>query len=100
MPPELSLEDVSRIATLSRLALSVEERQLFSRQLAGILGYVEQLQPLDTTGVPPTSHPLALISPMREDEQRPSLGREDALREAPEPDPAAGLFKVPRVIGG
>ena len=100
MPPALSLEEVSRIARLSRLALSDEELQLFSRQLAGILGYVEQLQALDTSGVPPTSHPLALTSPFREDEHRPSLPREDALRAAPEPDRRAGFFKVPRVLGG
>jgi aspartyl-tRNA(Asn)/glutamyl-tRNA(Gln) amidotransferase subunit C len=100
MPPALSSDEVSRIAKLSRLALSGEELQLFSRQLAGILGYVEQLQALDTTGVPPTSHPLALSSPLREDERRPSLPPADALRAAPEPDGAGGFFKVPRVIGG
>jgi len=100
MPPDLSPEEVSRIAKLSRLSLTPDELQLFSRQLAGILGYVEQLQALDTTDVPPTSHPLALTSPLREDDLRPSLPREDAVGAAPEPDQEAGFFKVPRVIGG
>jgi aspartyl-tRNA(Asn)/glutamyl-tRNA(Gln) amidotransferase subunit C len=99
VPPALGPEDVARIAQLARLALTKEELELFARQLAGILAYAEQLQDVDTTGVPPTSHPLALTAVLREDEPRPSLPREDALQAAPEPDLAAGLFKVPRVLG-
>jgi aspartyl-tRNA(Asn)/glutamyl-tRNA(Gln) amidotransferase subunit C len=91
--------EVARIANLARLALTSGERELFARQLAGILDYVEQLREVDTTGIAPTSHPLALSASLREDEARPSLPRTEALRAAPDPDPAAGLFKVPRVLG-
>ncbi len=99
MPPALGPDDVARIAQLARLELTADELELFARQLAGILGYAEQLQDVDTATVPPTSHPLALTAALREDEVRPSLQREDALRSAPDADVAAGLFKVPRVIG-
>jgi aspartyl-tRNA(Asn)/glutamyl-tRNA(Gln) amidotransferase subunit C len=99
MPTSFGPDVVAGIAQLARLALDEAELELFARQLAGILAYAEQLQEVDTRNVPPTSHPLALTAALREDEVRPSLPRDEALRAAPEPDPAAGLFKVPRVIG-
>jgi aspartyl-tRNA(Asn)/glutamyl-tRNA(Gln) amidotransferase subunit C len=99
MPPVLGPDDVARIAQLARLALTTDEMALYARQLADILGYAEQLQQVDTTGVPPTSHPLALTAALRLDEERPPLPREQSLRSAPEPDVESGLFKVPRVLG-
>ena len=88
-----------RIAHLARLSLTTEERDLFARQLTAVLQYAEQLREVDTEGVTPTSHPLALSAPLREDEVRPSLSRLEALDQAPEADREAGLFKVPRVLG-
>lgn len=99
MPPALDPNDVAQIARLARLALTRDEMELYARQLADILAYAEQLQEVDTSGVPPTSHPLALTAALREDEVRPSVPREEFLRAAPEADVAAGLFKVPRVLG-
>jgi aspartyl-tRNA(Asn)/glutamyl-tRNA(Gln) amidotransferase subunit C len=95
----LTREEVGRIAQLARLSLSSDEIDLFSRQLTSILEYAEQLRAVDTQDVPATSHPLALAAPLREDAVRPSLVPTDAIREAPDADPAAGLFKVPRVLG-
>ena len=99
MSSTLAPEEVERIARLARLALTADERELFARQLTGILQYAEQLREVDTTGVAPTSHPLALSAPLRDDETRPSLPRDEALKRAPDADVAAGLFKVPRVLG-
>jgi aspartyl-tRNA(Asn)/glutamyl-tRNA(Gln) amidotransferase subunit C len=94
----LTQQDVKRIADLARLELTADELDLFTRQLGGILTYVEQIRDLDTTGVPPTSH--VLNRPVdRDDVLRPSLTREDLLRNAPDAAQEAGLFKVPRVIG-
>ena len=87
------------MASLARLALTDEEHELFARQLAQVLDYARQVQRVDTSGVPPTSHPTGAISPLRDDAIQPSLPRDAALSQAPEADPAAGLFKVPRVIG-
>ena len=95
----ITTTEVARIAELARLALTPEELQTFTKQLAGILDYAEQLRDVDTSGVAPTSHPLALTAAVRDDETRASLPRADALAAAPEADTAAGLFKVPRVIG-
>ena len=99
MSSTLAPEAVERIAHLARLALTGEERDLFARQLTAVLQYAEQLREVDTEDVPPTSHPLALSAPLREDEVRQSLPRAEALQSAPDPDRAAGLFKVPRVLG-
>lgn len=96
--PAFTPDDVDRIAELARLALTAEERTLFARQLADILGYAEQIQQVDTRDVPPMSHAAAAES-LREDVERPGLAREDSLAAAPAVTPATGLFKVPRVLG-
>ena len=99
MSSTLAPEEVERIAHLARLSLTADERDLFARQLTAVLQYAEQLREVDTEGVEPTSHPLALSTPLRPDDVRPSLPRAAALESAPDPDPDAGLFKVPRVLG-
>ena len=98
VPERFTAADVERLAQLARLALTPEETSLFSRQLADFLAYAEQVQQLDTSGVPPTSHASGLPSELREDAVIPCLPRELAVAPAPEASPAAGLFKVPRVL--
>jgi aspartyl-tRNA(Asn)/glutamyl-tRNA(Gln) amidotransferase subunit C len=90
--------DVERVAHLARLELTDDEKDLFARQLAGILAYAEQIQRVPTEGVPPTSH-AGDAAMMREDEVQPCLPREASLSGAPDADVDAGLFKVPRVLG-
>ena len=90
--------DVERVAHLARVELTRDEKDLFARQLADILAYAEQIQRVDTEGVPPTSH-AGDAAMMRDDDVRPSLPREASLAAAPDADVAAGLFKVPRVLG-
>ena len=99
MSTELSTADVERVATLAQIELTDDEKQLFTRQIADILHYAEQIQSLDTTGVPATAHVNA-VQHERKDEPVPSLPVEDALAAAPDAAPDAGLFRVPRVIGG
>jgi aspartyl-tRNA(Asn)/glutamyl-tRNA(Gln) amidotransferase subunit C len=94
----LTIADVERIAALAHLELTDEEKQLFTRQLADILNYAEQLQAIDTTGVPATAH-VSATGVERPDEPRPSLTTGDALANAPDGALDAGLFRVPRVIG-
>jgi aspartyl-tRNA(Asn)/glutamyl-tRNA(Gln) amidotransferase subunit C len=94
----LSLEDVRRIAQLARLELSPEEAERARGELSAILGYVEQLQALDLSGVEPMTHALAQgeAAPLRADEALPCLDREEALANAPARE--GGFFKVPRII--
>jgi aspartyl-tRNA(Asn)/glutamyl-tRNA(Gln) amidotransferase subunit C len=98
MPASLSREDVLRIAELARLDLTADEVELFTRQLAGILDYVEQIRALDTSGVAPTSHVMNEPAE-REDVPVAALDRSAALANAPDAASEAGLFKVPRVMG-
>jgi aspartyl-tRNA(Asn)/glutamyl-tRNA(Gln) amidotransferase subunit C len=99
MPAGFTREQVAAIATLAHLELEPAEVDLFARQLGDILAHVDQLQRIDTTGVPPTTSVLATHPSDREDEVRPSLSREEVLANAPDGAPDAGLFRVPRVIG-
>jgi aspartyl-tRNA(Asn)/glutamyl-tRNA(Gln) amidotransferase subunit C len=94
----LTTADVRRVAALAHLELTEEETQLFTRQLADILAYAEQVQAIDTTGVPATAHVNA-HGVERDDTPRPSLPVEDAVANAPDRVPGVGLFRVPRVIG-
>jgi aspartyl-tRNA(Asn)/glutamyl-tRNA(Gln) amidotransferase subunit C len=91
--------DVERIASLARLALTSDEKDLFARQLADILRYADEVIAIDTSGVPPTAQPLAAPPPLRDDERRPSLPRDEVLAAAPDPALDAGFYRVPKVIG-
>jgi aspartyl-tRNA(Asn)/glutamyl-tRNA(Gln) amidotransferase subunit C len=96
----LTIDQVERIARLAHLELTEEEKKLFARQLADILTYAEQLQALDTSGVPATAHVHPDLQAERPDGPRPSLAIDEAIANAPDASASAGLFRVPRVIGG
>ena len=53
----ITTDDVQHVATLARLEFNEEEIEQFTHQLARILDYIGKLNELDTTDVPPTSHP-------------------------------------------
>ena len=88
--------DIEKVARLARLELSGEEKETFSNQLEGILGHMEHLNKLDTTGVEPTSHAIPVYNAFREDQIRPSFPRDDVLGIAPAQED--DHFKVPRII--
>jgi aspartyl-tRNA(Asn)/glutamyl-tRNA(Gln) amidotransferase subunit C len=98
MSAPLTRADVLRIATLARLELTGAEVELFTAQLTAVLAYADQVQQVDTTGVPPTASMLASIDAWREDMVTPSLTRADALANAPDATSDAGLFRVPKVL--
>ncbi|MGH9412028.1 MAG: Asp-tRNA(Asn)/Glu-tRNA(Gln) amidotransferase subunit GatC [Vicinamibacterales bacterium] len=98
MPPLLTRDDVARIAALARLRLTDEEIGLFAAQLSEILAFAEEVQAVDTAGVPPFSGAAtASSSTVRGDDPEPSLARDRVMQQAP--DAAGGFFKVPRVVG-
>ncbi len=88
--------DVKYVAHLARLSLTPEEEKTIGAQLGTILGYIEKLQEVDTTGVEPMAHVFPLVNVLRADEARPPLSHEDALRNAPAQ--AKGLFIVPKIV--
>ena len=91
-------KDVEHIAELARLKFSGEELENFTEQLNEILSYIEKLNELDTENVNPLSHPVEGENVFRKDVVKPSVKREEALKNAPDSDDE--FFKVPKVIGG
>ena len=92
----VSVEEVRHIARLARLRLTEEEEEVMADQLSSILGYVEQLNELDVSDVPPMTHVLDLVNATREDVVVQRISHEEALKNAPEAD--SDYFRVPRVI--
>src|SRR4029453_6760622 len=100
VPTILTIADVERIAALAQLELTEEEKHLFTRQLADILAHAEKVEAIDPGGFPAPPHVNAAQRTERDDEPRPCLPVEEAIANAPDSAPDAGLFRVPRVIGG
>ena len=92
----LEREDIQHVAKLARLELSEEELRTYTRQLGDILGYVEQLDEVSVDGVEPLAHGAHGKNVFRNDEVKPSLDRDRALKGAPDSD--GWHFRVPRVI--
>ena len=82
------------MARLARLELSEEEIERMATELSGILEHVDRITALDLDDVPPTAHVVALENVLRPDEPEPSLPRDVALANAPDPAPD-GAFRVP-----
>jgi aspartyl-tRNA(Asn)/glutamyl-tRNA(Gln) amidotransferase subunit C len=91
----ITREDVLHVARLARLELVGDEVEQMREQLSAILEAVGKVAELDLEGVEPTAHPLDLVNVLADDEPRPSLPREEALANAP--DPEDGFFGVPAV---
>ena len=93
-------DDIKKIAALAQLEITDEERRALTPQVASIVAYVEQLNELDTSEVEPAIGGLTAEGERtradREDAVMPSLGQRLALDQAP--DPAAGHFRVPKVL--
>src|SRR5258708_37928339 len=89
---KLTLEQVRHVAELARLGLSDDELEALAGELSSILEYIDQLEQLDTAAIAPTAQVGELVDVMREDEVRPSLDPEDALRNAPSRED--GYFRV------
>jgi aspartyl-tRNA(Asn)/glutamyl-tRNA(Gln) amidotransferase subunit C len=93
----ISRADVEHAARLARLALTEDEVEQLTVDLANILDHAARVSALDTTSVPPTSHPIALVNVLRPDVVRPSLDPVEVLAEAPVAEDSR--FRVPRILG-
>ena len=92
----LTRDDVLRVADLARLALTDEEADRMTAELAQILEHVEALQALDTEGTVPTAHAIPLATPLRPDVPEAPVDPDLALSNAPRREGDA--FAVPKVI--
>ena len=92
----LKPDEVRHVARLARLYLSDQDIDVMTTQLGAILEYVEQLEQVDTSGVPAAAHALPLRDRMRPDAVTPGLSGDQALANAPQRE--EGYVRVPRIL--
>ena len=92
----LTRDEVAKVALLARLRIDSGELGMFTGQLNAILGFVEQLQSLETADVEPLAHGVEVRNVFREDVAMPSLDRGAALVNAPKRNEHS--FLVPAVL--
>ncbi|HMG01730.1 MAG TPA: Asp-tRNA(Asn)/Glu-tRNA(Gln) amidotransferase subunit GatC [Edaphobacter sp.] len=101
----VTIEDVRRVAELANLELTQEEEPRMQRDLNAILGYIAQLNELDTSDVPPMAQVAEVLDggpvqkrgeTLRSDTVQPCIDRAEVMAAAPETD--GRFFKVPKVI--
>lgn len=85
MNPKLSQDQVQRVADLARIELTESEKEKYADDLSAVLGYIEQLNEVNTEGIPVTSQVTGLVNVTREDivEGRDQETREKLLDAAP-----------------
>jgi aspartyl-tRNA(Asn)/glutamyl-tRNA(Gln) amidotransferase subunit C len=93
---EITNELVDNLANLSKLSFDTEARSEIRNDLQKMVGFIEQLQTVDTNGVEPLLHMGDAVNILRQDMVQGSIQREEALLNAPLADDA--FFKVPTVI--
>ena len=96
----MKLDDVQRIAHLSRLELSQAEAEAVLPQLQAVFSLVEEMQAVDTSGLEPLAHPILFLrdiaQPLRVDQVTEVDQRVENMKSAPAQQD--GYFLVPRVI--
>jgi len=97
MTQTIDTKKVEQIANLVRLGISKEEAEKFSGQFSSIIDYFNMLNEVDTTDVPPASDIANAENVLREDEVKPSMSREEFLKNVPQSE--RGYVKVPTVLG-
>ena len=88
--------DIIKVAKLARLDLSAAEKDEFSRQLSGIIEYVEKINELDTSAVTAADHIVELSNVFRKDIVKESINRKELEKIAP--DFQDGYIVVPKII--
>ena len=87
---------VRHIAKLARISVSDSEVEAFAPELSNILGWIEQLQEVDVSGVEPMTAVIPNHLRLRDDKVDDGGIRDDILKNAPIPE--HGFFAVPKVI--
>ena len=96
----LNASEIQRIANLARLELTPDQSERMLTQINSFFEIVEQMRAVDTTGIEPLAHPVAVMQDMalrlREDIASEPNQREANQQSAPAVE--RGLFLVPKVI--
>ena len=97
MPDRLTAADITKVARLARLELTVDELDEYTRQLSGMLEHFADIDALDLAGVDPMTQPYPLINVLRDDVEADTLDRDEVLAAAPAAQD--GRFRVPPIVG-
>ena len=93
---DITADDVRKVAHLARLDLPEETIATYTGQLERILDYVDQLQAVDTEGVPATTRAVEVVNVIREDTVEATEVREALLDQAPLRE--GDFFRVPKIL--
>ncbi len=96
MAYKITKEEVKKVAALARLELTDREVEIYAGQLSAILGYVGELQAVDTDNIELTSQVTGLSNVMREDRVEACDNMEELVKMAPESKD--GLINVKAVF--
>ncbi len=88
--------DIDHIALLARLRLTDAEKDRLGKQMETIIGYIDQLNQLDTANVEPTSHVIPIHNVFREDVETQPFPEKDYLSLAPAEK--KHHYEVPQII--
>lgn len=93
---KITMQDVEKVASLSMIHFSEEEKLQLQQDLSNIIAHVEKLNELDTEGVEPTTYILNQQNILREDIPQENMDRDTLMANAPQKD--EGCFIVPKVV--
>jgi aspartyl-tRNA(Asn)/glutamyl-tRNA(Gln) amidotransferase subunit C len=93
---KIDKETLNKIAHLARLEFDEKDSEKMMQDMTNMVNFVEKLNEVDTTGVEPLTTMSHEINALREDEVKPHLPHEEALKNAPKKD--AHYFRVPKVL--
>ena len=92
----LDKDTVKNIAYLARIRVGDDKLEPLAGELSAIMGWIEQLQELNTDGVAPMASVAAMALPQRKDVVTDGNCRDAVLKNAP--DAEDGFFAVPKVV--
>ena len=93
---KINSKDVRKVAKLARLQIPENEIEIYTSQLEKILGYVAQLEKVQTDDIPPTTRAVEVINVVREDLIDQTKIREELLDQAPQRE--GDFFRVPKIL--
>ena len=93
---KITSEEVKKVAHLARLELNENEIEKHAQQLEKILGYIKQLEKINTENIPCTTRAIEVVNVLRKDEKKNYKNSEELLDLAPSREDS--FFKVPKII--
>ena len=92
----ISSDEVKKVAQLARLELNEREIQQHGEQLEKILGYIKQLEKINTENIPCTTRAIEVANVLRKDEKKDYANVEEIIGLAPKRE--SKFYKVPKII--